>query len=123
MHPLFNPPHFQLTFKGLTSIGSLREYGGVRILRSSCDSSTYRRSLVIFQEPRHGPPLPEGEHYLTIGWKQVKLFVFNCVSLIRYPIDLACAQTIQETTVHLCIPVRILSVGRCTYQSVSFQGY
>ncbi|KAF8338471.1 MFS general substrate transporter [Amanita rubescens] len=27
----------------------------------------------IFQEPRHGPPLPEGEHYLTIGWKQIWL--------------------------------------------------
>ncbi|PPQ70377.1 hypothetical protein CVT26_013842 [Gymnopilus dilepis] len=25
----------------------------------------------IFQEPRPGPPLPEGESYLTIGWKQI----------------------------------------------------
>ncbi|KAF9070105.1 autophagy-related protein 22-like protein [Rhodocollybia butyracea] len=25
----------------------------------------------IYQEPRPGPPLPKGEHYLTIGWKQI----------------------------------------------------
>ncbi|KAF9562450.1 MFS general substrate transporter [Agrocybe pediades] len=25
----------------------------------------------IFQQPRPGPPLPKGEHYLTIGWKQI----------------------------------------------------
>ncbi|KAH9921430.1 autophagy-related protein 22-like protein [Fomitopsis serialis] len=27
----------------------------------------------IFQQPRPGPPLPPGEHYLTIGWKQIWL--------------------------------------------------
>ncbi|KAG2042064.1 MFS general substrate transporter [Suillus americanus] len=26
---------------------------------------------VILQEPRPGPSLPEGEHYMTIGWKQI----------------------------------------------------
>ncbi|GBE79835.1 MFS general substrate transporter [Sparassis crispa] len=26
---------------------------------------------VIFQEPRPGPSLPKGEHYLTVGWKQI----------------------------------------------------
>ncbi|KAH9921424.1 MFS general substrate transporter [Fomitopsis serialis] len=25
----------------------------------------------IYQQPRPGPPLPSGEHYLTIGWKQI----------------------------------------------------
>ncbi|KAL6309818.1 MFS general substrate transporter [Sparassis latifolia] len=25
----------------------------------------------IFQEPRPGPSLPKGEHYLTVGWKQI----------------------------------------------------
>ncbi|TFK64245.1 MFS general substrate transporter [Pluteus cervinus] len=25
----------------------------------------------IFQQPRPGPPLPKGENYLTIGWKQI----------------------------------------------------
>ncbi|OBZ70315.1 Autophagy-related protein 22-1 [Grifola frondosa] len=25
----------------------------------------------VFQQPRPGPPLPKGEHYLTIGWKQI----------------------------------------------------
>lgn len=27
--------------------------------------------LVIFQQPRPGPPLPKGEHYIAVGWKQV----------------------------------------------------
>ncbi|KAG2141648.1 autophagy-related protein 22-like protein [Suillus cothurnatus] len=26
---------------------------------------------VVLQEPRPGPSLPEGEHYMTIGWKQI----------------------------------------------------
>lgn len=30
---------------------------------------------VIFQQPRPGPSLPKGEHYLTIGWKQVCVVV------------------------------------------------
>ncbi|KAF8633811.1 hypothetical protein AX17_004353 [Amanita inopinata Kibby_2008] len=25
----------------------------------------------VFQEPRPGPPIPKGEHYFTIGWKQI----------------------------------------------------
>ncbi|KJA29632.1 hypothetical protein HYPSUDRAFT_125838 [Hypholoma sublateritium FD-334 SS-4] len=25
----------------------------------------------LFQQPRPGPPLPKGEHYITIGWKQI----------------------------------------------------
>ncbi|KAK7470043.1 hypothetical protein VKT23_001480 [Stygiomarasmius scandens] len=25
----------------------------------------------IFQQPRPGPPVPKGEHYLTIGWRQI----------------------------------------------------
>ncbi|KAH8834396.1 MFS general substrate transporter [Flagelloscypha sp. PMI_526] len=25
----------------------------------------------IFQLPRPGPPLPKGEHYITVGWKQI----------------------------------------------------
>ncbi|KAF5363871.1 hypothetical protein D9756_000068 [Leucocoprinus leucothites] len=29
----------------------------------------------IFQQPRPGPPLPKGESYLTIGWKQIWLAV------------------------------------------------
>ena len=30
-----------------------------------------RRRPVIFQQPRPVPPLPKGESYLTIGWKQI----------------------------------------------------
>ncbi|KAH0588233.1 hypothetical protein H2248_006945 [Termitomyces sp. 'cryptogamus'] len=29
----------------------------------------------IFQQPRPGPPLPKGESYLTIGWKQIWLAI------------------------------------------------
>ncbi|KAF8204562.1 MFS general substrate transporter [Pholiota molesta] len=25
----------------------------------------------VFQQPRPGPPLPKGEHYITIGWRQI----------------------------------------------------
>ncbi|TRM67466.1 autophagy-related protein 22-like protein [Schizophyllum amplum] len=25
----------------------------------------------IYQQPRPGPPLPKGEHYFTVGWKQI----------------------------------------------------
>ncbi|KZP21589.1 MFS general substrate transporter [Athelia psychrophila] len=25
----------------------------------------------IYQQPRPGPPLPKGEHYITVGWKQI----------------------------------------------------
>ena len=28
--------------------------------------------VVVYQQPRPGPKLPKGEHYLTIGWKQVR---------------------------------------------------
>ncbi|KAF9231904.1 hypothetical protein BU15DRAFT_67945, partial [Melanogaster broomeanus] len=35
---------------------------------------------VIFQLPRPGPPLPKGEHYRTIGWKQ--LFARTTSSLL-----------------------------------------
>jgi len=30
---------------------------------------------VIFQQHRPGPPLPKGESYLTIGWKQIWLAI------------------------------------------------
>ncbi|KAI6127431.1 autophagy-related protein 22-like protein [Pisolithus croceorrhizus] len=31
----------------------------------------------IYQLPRPGPPLPKGEHYFTIGWKQVRIRPFG----------------------------------------------
>ncbi|KAG5641511.1 hypothetical protein DXG03_004840 [Asterophora parasitica] len=27
--------------------------------------------MIVFQQPRPGPPVPKGESYLTIGWKQI----------------------------------------------------
>ena len=36
--------------------------------------------LVIFLQPRPGPKLPEGESYLTIGWKRVRDTSFLFVS-------------------------------------------
>ncbi|KAI0677634.1 MFS general substrate transporter [Trametes maxima] len=29
----------------------------------------------VFQQPRPGPPMPKGEHYATIGWKQILVAV------------------------------------------------
>ena len=60
-------------------IGSSSESGGVRPVltypvTSIRSSITIHISLVIFQQPRPGPPLPKGESYLTIGWKQVIFF-------------------------------------------------
>ena len=69
---------------------------------------------MIFQEPQPGPLLPKGEHYFTIGWKQVKPFFFyNSYLLIQDATDMACAQTIQETALHLRTPLRVLFVSRC----------
>ncbi|KAG1815769.1 vacuole effluxer Atg22 like-domain-containing protein [Suillus subaureus] len=42
---------------------------------------------VVFQEPRPGPKLPKGEHYLTIGWKQIW----------------AALRTYKHLPTHLCI--------------------
>ena len=60
-------------------IGSSSESGGVRPVLTCPATSipslvTIHTSLVIFQQPRPGPPLPKGESYLTIGWKQVIFF-------------------------------------------------
>ena len=33
------------------------------------------RGPVVYQSRPPGPPLPKGESYLTIGWKQVKQVV------------------------------------------------
>lgn len=41
---------------------------------------------VIFQQPRPGPPLPKGESYFTIGWKQVFHHVDFAVAVVHRPI-------------------------------------
>lgn len=53
--------------------GSLQASGGVSMRPLSIfQDETYKTYVeVIFQQPRPGPPLPKGEHYLTVGWKQV----------------------------------------------------
>ncbi|KAH9859005.1 autophagy-related protein 22-like protein, partial [Lenzites betulinus] len=38
----------------------------------------------IFQQPRPGPPLPAGEHYATIGWKQQILMVLKQYRQLPY---------------------------------------
>ncbi|KAI0737688.1 MFS general substrate transporter [Daedaleopsis nitida] len=35
----------------------------------------------IFQQPRPGPSLPKGEHYLTVGWKQIWAALKQCKKL------------------------------------------
>ena len=46
-----------------THTGFSSGFGGVYVVTD--------RGLVIYQSHRPGPPLPKGESYLTIGWKQV----------------------------------------------------
>ena len=40
----------------------------------------YNFFVVVFQQPRPGPPFPKGEHYLTVGWKQVS----GCHQLLAF---------------------------------------
>ena len=54
---------------GTTRIGFCSEFGGVCVHHRHPQVTD--RGLVIYQSPRPGPPLPKGESYLTIGWKQV----------------------------------------------------
>ncbi|KAG1860986.1 hypothetical protein C8R48DRAFT_711840 [Suillus tomentosus] len=49
----------------------------------------------IFQGPRPGPSLPEGEYNMTIGWKE------------------RCAEDIQVSSLQLCLSV-LLPSHRCT---------
>ena len=53
--------------------GCCSAYGGVRAARRCliADLTLTTLALVIFQQPRPGPPLPKGESYLTVGWKQI----------------------------------------------------
>lgn len=58
-----------------TPIGLLLGSGGVSELPPhACELPD--NVAVIFQQHRPGPPLPKGESYLTIGWKQV--FFIRC---------------------------------------------
>lgn len=56
-----------------TDIGCCWASGGVCIdsVAGAYSSILITLHAVIFQQPRPGPPLPKGEHYMTIGWKQV----------------------------------------------------
>jgi hypothetical protein len=58
-------------------IGSFLGFGGVSVIvLKFCKTVFEPQRLVIFQQHRPGPPLPKGESYLTIGWKQVSPFQF-----------------------------------------------
>ena len=74
------------------------------------------RGLVIYQCPRPGPPLPKGESYLTIGWKQVnkRFYGLKC-SMFTLISDLGSSQDLQIPPVHLCVPFCLFPVGRCEY--------
>ena len=63
---------------------------------------------VVFQQPRPGLPLPKGAHYVTIGWKQVRLSQYQHVARTRTClnhdlIDLGCAPAIQTAPIHIHI--------------------
>ena len=52
------------------------ESGGVRLaILLFVSIKTNLVYKVIFQQHRPGPPLPKGESYLTIGWKQIWLAI------------------------------------------------
>lgn len=67
-------------------IGCSPVSGGVR-LKLSHESFKFYPNLVIFQQPRPGPLLPKGEHYMTIGWKQVSNRKTTCV-LFTFRVEL-----------------------------------
>ncbi|KAG6815216.1 hypothetical protein H0H93_010565, partial [Arthromyces matolae] len=61
---------------GPTCIGLFSASGGVSPYPTSFSNfGAHPTSSVIFQQPRPGPPVPKGESYLTIGWKQIWLAV------------------------------------------------
>ena len=76
---IFPCHHHYVLLTAHEQIGSSSESGGVRPVltcpvASMLSLMTIYISPVIFQQPRPGPPLPKGESYLTIGWKQVIFF-------------------------------------------------
>jgi hypothetical protein len=77
-------------------------------------------STVIFQQSRPGIPLPKGESYLFIGWKQARIFCMHPIILQR-PIvvssisGVAIAQRVQKTPVLIHLRVRFLPDFGCTY--------
>ena len=67
---------------------------------------------VVFQQHRPGPPLPEGESYFTIGWKQASIDLaraptHNCLTMVT-PLDLDSAQGMQKITSPVHISRRFL---------------
>ena len=74
---------------------------------------------VIYQQPRPGPPLPKGESYLTIGWKQVSPASAHSVSFLLMHIhiiaDLDCIEAIQKTTLYVHLPFRFFFARGCKF--------
>lgn len=77
--------------------------------------------IVIFEQPRPGPKLPKGEHYFTIGWKQVCGFISHLLYSLPsiFLIDLGCFETVQETAKYLRILALVLPSSRCMFYSSS----
>lgn len=74
------------------------------------------RGLVIYQTPRPGPPLPKGESYLTIGWKQVTKWFYDLKrGMITSSSDLGSSQDLQISSIYLCVSRRLFPLGRCKY--------
>ena len=74
---------------------------------------------VIFLQPRPGPKLPEGESYLTIGWKQVRGHFVLLHLLAYFELDLCCFEGVQEIAIHIYLSTGTLSpVGcRCSHHN------
>ena len=70
-HCMDFPPFLTSPLPESTHTGSSLGSGGVSPLLIGTVSKNLNCCLVIFQQPRPGPPMPGGSSYLTIGWKQV----------------------------------------------------
>ena len=77
--------------------------------------------LVTFQQPRPGPPIPKGSLYLTVGWTQVGFSVVAIlIALFKLLLDLDSPGSVQETSVHLYLPLFLLSSCGCMVHKFSF---
>ena len=88
-------------------------------------SIAHGEPLVVYQQPRPGPKLPKGESYLTIGWKQVptqRLSAFLDTASYSQ-LDMDGLEAIQESALHIHIPVRFLSPCRCAFHPLRLVWY
>ena len=91
--------------------GSFLGFGGVGVISKFFGRKFFEsQGLVIFQQHRPGPSLPEGQSYLTIGWKQVKSIQTS--DFLELTILLRSGQHLSSTN-RCLIPLSIFSPFSC----------